>query len=137
MEKKYGRMLMLALIHDRHFYYVEQCSVETLGDIFLPTSKQASYKLRNWCLWSCRNVCGKEKPFLVYFFRCKPLPAMPDIPDDHDRISRRPIRNGIFHADCTARLGVLSTCNNKRNTSMNDERCLSNAEMLHGTLEQL
>ena len=40
---------------------VGQCTVETLGNIFAPTSKQAS-----WPGW---NVCGRKGSFLVQFFQ--------------------------------------------------------------------
>ena len=48
---------------------VGQCSVETLGNIFLPTSRQASsnYGIRGR---QGRNVCGGEKPLLVLFLQC-------------------------------------------------------------------
>lgn len=49
---------------------VGQCSVETHGNIFLPTSRQASQQLRHWRGRQGRNVCGGEKPLLVLFLQC-------------------------------------------------------------------
>ena len=47
---------------------VGQCSVETLGNIFLPTSRQAS------CNYGIGvdgrvGICGGEKPFLVFLLQ--------------------------------------------------------------------
>ena len=46
---------------------VGQCSVETLGNIFLPTSRQAS---SNYGIGrSCRYVCRGEEPLLVFLLQ--------------------------------------------------------------------
>ena len=48
---------------------VGQCSVETLGNIFAPTSRQASCQY-GIGVRSSRYVCGGEESFLVFFFQC-------------------------------------------------------------------
>lgn len=48
---------------------VGQCSVETLGNIFLPTSRQASSNYGIGVDGRVGDVCGREKPLLVFLFR--------------------------------------------------------------------
>ena len=50
---------------------VGQCSVETLGSIFLPTSRQASCNYGIGADGRVGNVCGGEKPLLVFLFQCQ------------------------------------------------------------------
>lgn len=49
---------------------VGQCSVETLGNIFAPTSPAGFLSVRYRCRRSSRYVCGGEESFLVFFFQC-------------------------------------------------------------------
>ena len=49
---------------------VGQCTAEGLGDWFAKTSTQAS---SNYGIdgWTCRDVRGREEPFLVFFQQCQ------------------------------------------------------------------
>lgn len=49
---------------------VGQCSVETLGAVFAPTSRQASSNYGIGYDGKIGMYCEEKRPFLVLFFRC-------------------------------------------------------------------